>query len=109
MRTQKLFAAIGLVAVLVVLGGAAYKVVGPAPAEPVRKGVAKPISELSINRHFSLNLGSVGRADGTGSVPPFVATMPPSAGFAIAQLFSDGNLRKCADGGADCDAVMDCP
>ena len=88
MRTQKLFAAIGLVAVLAVLGGAAYKVVGPAPAAPARKGVAKSISELSIDRHFSVRIENVGPFPATASLQPFVTTLPANMGFAIAQLSS---------------------
>ena len=92
MCMQKLFAAIGLVAVLAVLGGAAYKVVGPTPAAPARKGVAKSISELSINRHFQVCIPPAGLIGGNGTTPQFSTTLPPNAGLAISSLDYAGGV-----------------
>ena len=94
MRTQKLFAAIGLVAVLAVLGGAAYKVVAPGQQGGGTGTAAKSISELSINRHFSVRIENVGPFPGNIQGTPFVTTLPANMGFAIAQLSSSGGSNN---------------
>ena len=93
MSMQKLFAAVGIVAVLVVLGGAGWRAFAPVlPLVPQGggTGLAKSISELSINRHFSIFLGGVGSLNNIGTAMPFQSTMPLNAGIAISQLTSTG-------------------
>jgi len=92
MSLQKLFAAVGVVAVLVVLGGAAWRAFAP----PVQQGagtgtgVARKISELSINRHFQVCLAPAGYIGGTGTTPQFSVMLPQSVGVAISSLDSAG-------------------
>ena len=97
MSLQKLFAAVGVVAVLVVLGGAGWRAFAPVPP-PVPQGggtgtgVAKSISELSINRHFSFYLDNVGAINSTtpGDLP-ISFTTPMGTGLAVTQLIRASN------------------
>ena len=90
MSLQKPFAAVGVVAVLVVLGGAAYRVFTPIPPAIAPTGVPKTLSELPLTQHFSVVLGEVGALNGNSSNPPFIVTMPTSMGIAISQLTPKG-------------------
>ncbi len=86
MYMQKLFAAVGVFAVLVILGGAAYRVLTPPVPAAAPRGVPKSISELPITQHFSMFIGPVGPLIGMPPNAPWGVTLPSDTGLAIAQL-----------------------
>ena len=82
MRTQKLFAAIGLVAVLVVLGGASWKAFEPGlpPASAPQAGpTGLRVADLTLGRHFHIVLPLSGGA-------PQSIHLPTGVGLAISQV-----------------------
>ena len=77
---QKFFVAVGVAAVVAILGGAAWTTFGAAGAS--RDGVPRTIAEIPITQHFSAYVGDV-----TGT--PLQIMTPPTGGLALAQLTAD--------------------
>ncbi len=92
MTMQKMFTAIGVCAVILVLAGSTYKAFAP-QKQRLRPDVGptqpKSLSELPLTQHASFPLGLVGTLTGTVGTPVGI-TMPSDSGLAIGQLTSSG-------------------